>query len=94
MQEENVEFKLLEAKLVGSNTVVFNLEDGAIVKIRVDISRAGVATNFRNPDGSLHYNISAGLNITVIPKEKKFFIPKSKLPLYPTPPRESTLKPV
>ena len=94
MPDENVEFKMLEAKLVGSDTVVFRLEDGAIVKIKVDINRAGVALNFRNPDGSPHYNISTGLNISVIPNEKKFFVPKSQLPLSPTPPKESTMKPV
>lgn len=94
MPEENVEFKMLEAKLVGSDTVVFRLEDGAIVKIKVDINRAGVAINFKNPDGSPHYNINTGLNISVIPNEKKFFIPKSQLPLPPTPPKESTMKPV
>ena len=94
MPEENVEFKMLEAKLVGSDTVVFRLEDGAIVKIKVDLNRAGVAINFRNPDGSPHYNINTGLNITVIPNEKKFFVPKSQLPLPPIPQKESTMKPV
>jgi hypothetical protein len=91
MPEENVEFKMLEAKLVGSDTVVFRLEDGAMVKIKVDIDRAGVATNFKNPDGSPHYTINAGLKINVIPSEKKFFIPKSQLP---TPQKESTMKPI
>ena len=43
MSEEKVEFKILEAKLVGSNTVVFRLEDGAMVKVKVDIGRAAVA---------------------------------------------------
>jgi len=94
MPEENIEFKMLEAKLVGSDTIVFSLEDGAVVKCRVEINRAGVATNFKNPDGSPHYNISAGLNIVVIPSEKKFFIPKSQLPTQPVPQRESTIKPV
>lgn len=94
MPEETVEFKMLEAKLVGSDTVVFTLEDGAMVKCRVEITRAGIATNFKNPDGSPHYNISAGLNIVVIPGDKKFFIPKSQLPMQPTPQRESTVKPV
>jgi hypothetical protein len=92
MPEENVEFKMLEAKLVGSDTVVFRLEDGAMVKIKVDIERAGVATNFKNPDGSPHYSINSGLKISVIPSEKKFFIPKSQLP---TPPhKESIMKPI
>jgi hypothetical protein len=94
MPEEIVEFKRLEAKSVGSDTVIFRLEDGAIVKIKVDINRAGVAINFKNPDGSPHYNINAGLNVSVIPNEKKFYVPKSQMPLPPTPPKESTMKPV
>lgn len=72
MPEENIEFKMLEAKLVGSDTVVFRLEDGTMVKIKVDIDRAGVATNFKNPDGSSHYSINAGLKIGVVPSEKIF----------------------
>ena len=92
MPEENVEFKILDYKLVGSDTVVFRLEDGAMVKVRVDIGRAGVATNFKNPDGSTHYNIAADLRITVIPPEKKFSIPKPQLPQGP--PRESKMKPI
>jgi hypothetical protein len=92
MPEDNIEFKILEYKLVGSDTVVFRLEDGAMVKVRVDIGRAGVATNLKNPDGSPHYNIAADLRISVIPAEKKFLIPKSQLPQ--APPKESTMKPI
>lgn len=92
MPEENVEFKLLEAKLVGSDTVVFRLEDGAMVKIKVDIERAGVATNFKNPDGSPHYNIGAGLKINVVPSERRFFVPKSQMSTAPR--KESTMKPI
>ena len=79
MSEEKVEFKILEAKLVGSDTVVFRLEDGAMVKIKVDIERAAVATDYKNPDGTPHYSIGTGLKLKIIPKEKKFYIPKSKL---------------
>ena len=93
MPEENIEFKILETKLVGSDTVVFRLEDGAMVKIKVDIERAAVATNYKNPDGTQHYNIGTGLRIAVIPSEKKFYIPKSQLPKA-TPPKESTMKPI
>ena len=92
MPEENVEFKILEHKLVGSDTVVFRLEDGTTVKVKVDIGRAGVATNLKNPDGSPQYNISADLRISVIPAGKKFFVPKSQLPQ--ASPKESTMKPI
>lgn len=90
--QQNIEFKWLDAKLVGSDTVVFRLEDGATVKIKVDIDRAGVATNFTNPDGSAHYNINASLKVNVIPSSKKFSIPKSQLAQSPT--KEPTMKPI
>ncbi len=92
MSEEKVEFKILEAKLVGSNTVVFRLEDGTMVKVKVDIERAAVAIDFKNPDGTPHYNIGTGLRLTIIPKDKKFYIPKSKLKRAPS--KERTLKPI
>lgn len=93
MTEERIEFKWLEAKTVGNNTVVFRLEDGAMVKIRVDIDRAGVATNYTNPDGTPNYNIGASLHINVIPSSKKFSIPKSQV-IRPPPPKERTVKPI
>jgi hypothetical protein len=92
MAEEKIEFKILDYKLLGSDTVVFRLEDGAMVKVKVDIARAGIAINFKNPDGSPHYNINANLTINVIPAEKKFVIPKSQLA--PTAPKESKMKPI
>jgi hypothetical protein len=93
MEKENVEFKMLDSKSVGSDTVVFRLEDGTMVKIRVEINRAGIATNFKNPDGTPHYTINAGLRIQVVPKSKKFYIPRSKL-RSPPPPKEPTMKPI
>ena len=92
MPEENVEFKILEPKLVGSDTVVFRLEDGAMVKIKVDIERAAVATNYKNPDGTPRYNIGAGLRISVIPSERKFYVPRSQLRKPPS--KEPTMKPI
>ena len=92
MSEEKVEFKILDAKLVGSNTVVFRLEDGAMVKVKVDIERAAVAIDFKNPDGTPHYNIGTGLRLTISPKDKKFYIPKSNLKMGHS--KERTLKPI
>jgi len=92
MSDAKVEFKQLDVKLVGSDTVVFRLEDGAMVKIKVDIDRAGVALNFTNPDGSPHYNINASLKVNVVPKGKKFSIPRSQLAK--PPPKDSTVKPI
>jgi len=79
-KEGLVEFKWLDSKLVGSDTVIFRLEDGALVKIKVDVDRAGVAVNYVNADGSPHYHIDTSLKVTVIPPKRKFYVPKSRLP--------------
>ncbi len=92
MGEENVEFKWLDVKLTGSDTVAFRLEDGALVKVRVEIGRAGVSTNFKNPDGTPAYHVDAGLRIQVIPSDKKFYIPKSRLARPPS--KEPKMKPI
>lgn len=76
---DQVEFKWLDAESQGNDTVVFKLEDGALVKIRVSIDRAGVATNFRNPDGTSHYNVSSNLHVTVVPPERKYAVSKASL---------------
>ena len=93
MSDDKIEFKMLKAKLVGSDTVVFRLEDGAQVKIVVAIGRAGVAVNFTNPDGTPHYNINTALRMEVTPPKKKYFIPRSKLKV-PTAKKESDIKPI
>jgi len=85
-KEDLVEFRWLEARLVGSDTVTFRLEDGALVKVKVDVDRAGVAVNYANPDGTPHYHINTSLKITVIPPQKKFYIQRSELP--PIPPNK------
>jgi hypothetical protein len=92
MSDEKVEFKILNAKLLGSDTVVFRLEDNAMVKCRVVLERAGVATNLTNPDGSPIYNFSTSVAINVVPPSKKFSIPKSQLVRQP--PKEPTMKPI
>jgi hypothetical protein len=83
MVENNVEFKLLDVKCTGNDTVVFRLEDGALVKIKVDIQRAGVAVGITNPDGTPHYDIGTALKVTLIPAKKSYFVPRSKLQVAP-----------
>ncbi|MCP8305368.1 MAG: hypothetical protein H3Z50_07905 [archaeon] len=78
-EPDRVDFKVLDHKCVGSDTVVFNLEDGAIAKVTVDLDRVGVATNYKNPDGTPYYVIKTSLKIKVIPADKKFSLPKSRL---------------
>lgn len=83
-----VEFKWLDAKLVGNDTVVFHLENGTTVKVRVSLDRAGIALNTKNPDGSDLYNFNANLQMTIVPAEKKFSVPRSQIqaPMPPKPP--------
>jgi len=79
MAEPKIEFRWLEAKCTGTDTIVFKLEDGATVKIKVDLDRAGVATSLTNPDGTPHYEIGTSLKINVIPPKKAYYIPRSQL---------------
>jgi len=78
-ETDRIEFKLLDYECVGNDTVMFNLEDGTKVKVKVDLDRVGVATNYKNPDGTPHYMIKTSLKINVIPADKKFSLPKSQL---------------
>jgi len=48
-----VQFKMLDYKLVGSNIVTFRLEDGATVRVKVDIAKVGVAENFKNLESQI-----------------------------------------
>ena len=79
MNEQKIEFKWLEVKCIGTDTVVFKLEDGATVKVKVDLDRAGVAKSITNPDGTPHYDIGASLKVNVIPSTKSYYRPKSRL---------------
>ena len=79
MTEQMVDFKWLDAKPMGTDTVVFHLENGASVKIRVSLDRVGLALSMKNPDGSDIYNFNANMQMTIVPPEKKFSIPRSQL---------------
>lgn len=76
---DKVEFKILDYSTVGNDTVSFKLEDGTIVKVKVGIERVGVATNYRNPDGSLHYAVNTSVKLYVIPYDKRFTLSKSQI---------------
>lgn len=88
-KDEQIEFKWLEAKSQGNDTVVFRLDDGAVVKIKVDIDRAGIALNFTNSDGTPHYNVNTNLRITVLPPDRKFKVPRASLQIQPSVPKRS-----
>ena len=76
---DKIEFKMLDYSTVDGDTVTFKLEDGTIVKVKVGIERVGVATNYRNPDSSLHYAVNTSVKVYVIPHDKRFTISKSQM---------------
>jgi hypothetical protein len=82
---DKIEFKMLDYSTVGSDTLSFKLEDGTIVKVKVGLERVGVATNYRNPDGSLHYAINTSVKLYVIPYDKRFTLPSSAIRGQPQP---------
>jgi hypothetical protein len=81
MSQENIKFKIVCAKLVGSNVVNFRLEDGALLKIHVDIARVGVAIDRKGPDGSPLYTINISPRIEIEPKDKTFMAPPPPIPI-------------
>ena len=89
--KDQIEFDLLDVKQIGLDTVTFKLEDGATINIRVNIERAGIATNYLNSDGSKHYNVQASMAITVISPERKYKISKTQVKVPST--HENTSKP-
>ncbi len=72
--KEKIDFKILDYERTGNEFVSFKLEDDAIVKVKVDLDRVGVATNYKNSDGTPHYVINTSVKITVIPNERKFSV--------------------
>jgi len=80
MGQEQLKFKLISAKLVGSNVVNFRLEDETLVKVHVDLGRVGVAVDRKNPDGTPIYNVNANLRVDFEPKDKTFYAPAPPAP--------------
>lgn len=80
VSEEQIKFKMLSSKLVGSNVVNYRLEDGTLVKIHVDLARVGVAIDRKAPDGSPIYNFNINPRIEIEPKDKTFFAPSPPMP--------------
>ena len=93
MAEDQIEFKRLESRLVGSDIVTFKLEDNTLVKIRVDLTNVGIAVNFKNPDGSPHYNCNVNVNVTFVPANRTYYVPRDKLSV-PTSKEQRTIKPI
>lgn len=75
--KNKIDFKMLDYERVGGDFVAFNLEDGALVKVKVDLDRVGIALNHKNPDGTPHYAINTSVKISIIPNERKFSVEKN-----------------
>ncbi len=63
MSEKNdkIEFKMLDYKRLENDFVSFELEDGSIVKVKIDLDRVGKAVNFKNRDGTPRYTINTSV---------------------------------
>jgi hypothetical protein len=75
--KNKIEFKMLDYERTGNDFVSFKLEDGALVKVKVDLDRVGIATNHKNPDGTPHYAINTSVKITIIPNNRTFSVDKN-----------------
>lgn len=79
MSQEQIKYKQVSAKVVGSNVVVFRLEDETMVKVHVEMARVGVAVDRKNPDGTPIYNFGTALRFDVQTKDKTFYAPAPPL---------------
>ncbi len=77
--KDRIEFRMLDHESVGDDTVTFKLEDGTMVKVKVSLERVGVATNYKNPDGTPHYAVNTAAKVYIIPHDRRFTMPKNKL---------------
>jgi hypothetical protein len=75
--KNKIEFKMLDYERLGNDFVAFKLEDGTVVKVKVDLDRVGIATNHKNPDGTPHYAINTSVKLTIIPSDRKFSVEKN-----------------
>jgi len=83
---DKIDFEMLDYKRVENEYVSFQLEDGTLVKVKVDLDRVGKATNYKNPDGTPHYAINTSIKLTIIPSERKFTVEKTALKNKSNPP--------
>jgi hypothetical protein len=80
MPDEQIKFRQISAKVVGSNVVCFRLEDETLVKVHVELGRVGVAVDRKNPDGTPIYNVNANLRMDFETKDKTFYAPIPPVP--------------
>ncbi len=74
---EKIEFEMLDYRRLENDFVAFELEDGTVVKVKVDLDRVGKAVNFTNPDGTPHYAINTAVKLSIMPPGKRFTVHKN-----------------
>ena len=84
MAQEQIKYKQISAKLVGSNVVNFRLEDGNLLKIHVELTRIGVAIDRKAPDGTPIYNFSMNPRVEIETKDKTYLAPAPPIPTQST----------
>ena len=84
MAQEQIKYRQISAKLVGSNVVNFRLEDGNLLKIHVELTRVGVAVDRKAPDGTPIYNFALNPRIEIETKDKTFYAPAPPMPTQST----------
>jgi len=77
--KEKIEFKMLDYERLENDYISFKLEDGTIVKVKVDLDRVGKAVNYANPDGTPHYAINTSVKLSIVPSDRKFSVEKTSL---------------
>ena len=77
--KEKVNFTMLDYERLENEFVSFKLEDGTIVKVKVDLDRVGKAIDFKNPDGTPHYAINTAIKLSILPSDKTFTVEKNSL---------------
>ncbi len=78
--QEQIKYRQITAKLVGSNVVNFRLEDGNLLKVHVDLGRIGVAVDRKAPDGTPIYNFALNPRVEIETKDKTFLAPAPPMP--------------
>lgn len=80
MAQDQIKYKQLSSKLVGSNVVNFRLEDETLVKVHVELARVGAAIDRKNPDGTPLYHFDTNLRFEIQTKDKIFYAPAPPVP--------------
>ena len=70
---------MLDYERLENDYVSFKLEDGTVVKVKIDLDRVGKAVNYTNPDGTPHYAINTSVKLSIVPSDRKFSVEKTSL---------------